>query len=75
MPNGLVEYDPARSPNHWLTSFYKDQIYSLTMKTTWDYTIANAYSKRPDYSQIAIDAMLSISGAKKGDNFMIWEQE
>ena len=40
------------------------------MKTTWDYTnLANAYLKRPDYSDIAIDAMLSISGSKEGDNF------
>ena len=38
------------------------------MKTTWDYTsLANAYLKRPDYSDIAINAMLSIAGAKGGD--------
>ena len=33
------------------------------MKTEWDYTtLADAYLKRPDYSQAAIDAMISISG-------------
>lgn len=32
------------------------------MKTNWDYTgLADAYLKRPDYSQEAIDAILSIS--------------
>ena len=32
------------------------------MKTNWDYTnLADAYLKRPDYSNTAIDAMLSIS--------------
>jgi ubiquinone/menaquinone biosynthesis C-methylase UbiE len=40
------------------------------MKTEWDYTtLANAYLKRPDYSDAAIDAMLAISGAEKGDKF------
>lgn len=40
------------------------------MKTEWDYTaLADAYLKRPDYANAAIDAMLSIAGAEKGDNF------
>jgi len=40
------------------------------MKTEWDYsTLANAYLKRPDYSDAAIDAMLSIAAAEKGDEF------
>lgn len=40
------------------------------MKTEWDYTtLANAYLKRPDYADAAIDAMLSIAGAEKGDKF------
>ncbi|MCB1733802.1 MAG: methyltransferase domain-containing protein [Gammaproteobacteria bacterium] len=40
------------------------------MRTEWDYTsLADAYLKRPDYSDAAIDAMLSISGAEKGDEF------
>jgi SAM-dependent methyltransferase len=34
------------------------------MKTEWDYTaLADAYLKRPDYADAAIDAMLSIAGA------------
>jgi ubiquinone/menaquinone biosynthesis C-methylase UbiE len=40
------------------------------MKTEWDYTtLADAYLKRPDYSDMAIDSMLSIAGAEKGDKF------
>jgi ubiquinone/menaquinone biosynthesis C-methylase UbiE len=40
------------------------------MKTEWDYTaLADAYLKRPDYSDAALDAMLSIAGVKKDDNF------
>lgn len=40
------------------------------MKTEWDYTLlADAYLKRPDYADAAIDAMLSIAGATKGDHF------
>jgi len=40
------------------------------MKTEWDYTsLADAYLKRPDYADAAIDAMLSIAGAEKGDKF------
>jgi len=40
------------------------------MKTEWDYTkLADAYLKRPDYADAAIDAMLSIAGAEKGDTF------
>lgn len=40
------------------------------MKTEWDYTtLADAYLKRPDYADAAIDAMLSIVGAEKGDKF------
>jgi ubiquinone/menaquinone biosynthesis C-methylase UbiE len=38
------------------------------MKTEWDYTsLANAYLKRPDYANVAINAMLSIAGVKKDD--------
>ena len=38
------------------------------MKTEWDYTeLAEAYLKRPDYAQEAIDKMLGIAGMKKGD--------
>lgn len=37
------------------------------MKTEWDYTaLADAYLKRPDYADAAIDAMLSIAGVKAG---------
>lgn len=40
------------------------------MKTEWDYTtLADAYLKRPDYADAAIDAMLSIAGAERGDKF------
>lgn len=40
------------------------------MKTDWDYTtLADAYLKRPDYADAAIDAMLSIAGAERGDSF------
>lgn len=39
------------------------------MKTEWDYTeLADAYLKRADYSDAAIDAMLSIAGVKEGEN-------
>lgn len=38
------------------------------MKTEWDYTnLADAYLKRPDYAQEAIDKMISIAGVQKGD--------
>lgn len=38
------------------------------MKTEWDYTnLADAYLKRPDYAQEAIDRMISIAGVKSGD--------
>jgi ubiquinone/menaquinone biosynthesis C-methylase UbiE len=40
------------------------------MKTEWDYTtLADAYLKRPDYANAAIDAMLSIAGVEKGNAF------
>lgn len=40
------------------------------MKTEWDYSnLADAYLKRPDYSDAAIDAMLAIAKVKKGDCF------
>jgi len=40
------------------------------MKTEWDYTtLANAYLQRPDYSDNAINAMLSIAEVKPGDKF------
>lgn len=38
------------------------------MKTEWDYTdLADAYLKRPDYSDDAINSMLKITGTKKGE--------
>ena len=38
------------------------------MKTEWDYTeLAQAYLKRPDYAQSAIDKMLATAGVKSGD--------
>ncbi len=38
------------------------------MKTEWDYTdLAEAYLKRPDYAQTAIDGMLETAGVKPGD--------
>ncbi|QYJ74142.1 class I SAM-dependent methyltransferase [Shewanella sp. FJAT-52076] len=38
------------------------------MKTEWDYTaLADAYLKRPDYAQAAIDAMVAIAGVNAGD--------
>lgn len=38
------------------------------MKTEWDYTnLADAYLKRPDYAQSAIDKMLETAGVKEGD--------
>lgn len=38
------------------------------MRTEWDYTnLADAYLKRPAYALDAINAMLSLSGVKKGD--------
>lgn len=38
------------------------------MKTEWDYTdLADAYLKRPDYAQEAIDKMLAAAGVKAGD--------
>ena len=38
------------------------------MKTEWDYTdLAEAYLKRPDYAQGAIDQMLEACGVQKGD--------
>lgn len=38
------------------------------MKTEWDYTnLADAYLKRPDYAQEAIDRMLSTAGVHEGD--------
>jgi hypothetical protein len=37
------------------------------MRTQWDYSeLAEAYLKRPDYSDEAIDAMLAIARAKPG---------
>ena len=42
------------------------------MKTEWDYTtLADAYLKRPDYADAAIDAMLSIAGAEKLTKFVM----
>src|SRR3954447_13572753 len=37
------------------------------MKTEWDYTVlADAYLKRPDYSEAAIDELLRVAGVTKG---------
>lgn len=37
------------------------------MKTDWDYTnLADAYLKRPDYADAAIDAMMAIAGIQSG---------
>lgn len=37
------------------------------MKTEWDYSdLAEAYLKRPDYADAAIDAMISTAGVKSG---------
>lgn len=39
------------------------------MKTEWDYTkLADAYLKRPDYAQEAIEQMLNLAQVKQGDN-------
>ncbi len=39
------------------------------MKTEWDYTnLADAYLKRPDYAQDAIEKMLETAEIKPGDN-------
>lgn len=39
------------------------------MKTDWDYsTLADAYLKRPDYADAAIDSMLAIAGAQREDS-------
>lgn len=39
------------------------------MKTEWDYTnLADAYLKRPDYAEEAIDKMLAIADIEEGDN-------
>jgi ubiquinone/menaquinone biosynthesis C-methylase UbiE len=38
------------------------------VKTQWDFTaLADAYRKRPDYADAAIDAMLAVMSARKGD--------
>lgn len=38
------------------------------MKTEWDYTeLADAYLKRPDYAQSAIEKMLTAAGVKQGN--------
>jgi ubiquinone/menaquinone biosynthesis C-methylase UbiE len=40
------------------------------MKTEWDYTtLADAYLRRPDYAEAAIDAALLIAGSEKRDKF------
>lgn len=40
----------------------------IIMKTKWDYgNLASAYLERPDYSSVAIDTMLSVSGTSKGE--------
>ena len=47
--------------------FGKNWKASPLMKTEWDYTkLADAYLKRPDYAEAAIDAMLAIAGVKSG---------
>lgn len=38
------------------------------MKTEWDYTeLADAYLKRPDYAESAIDKMIETAGVRQGD--------
>ena len=38
------------------------------MKTNWDYTeLAEAYLKRPQYSDQAIDQLMELSGVTRGD--------
>lgn len=38
------------------------------MKTEWDYTnLAEAYLKRPDYAETAIEEMIALTGIKEGD--------
>ena len=38
------------------------------MKTEWDYTnLADAYLKRPDYSEIAIDSMIKLTDIVEND--------
>ncbi len=40
------------------------------MKTKWDYSeLAEAYLKRPDYSDAAIDMMMEVAGVAAGSNF------
>ena len=47
--------------------FQPDEELLASMKTEWDYTaFADAYLKRPDYADAAIDAMLSLAGVRKG---------
>ena len=37
------------------------------MRTDWDYTsLARAHLKRPDYADIALDAMLAVAGLRRG---------
>jgi hypothetical protein len=44
------------------------------VNTEWDFTtLADAYLKRPDYADAAIDAMLSLAGIRKGSKFAMWE--
>ena len=46
------------------------------MKTEWDYTeLAEAYLKRPDYAQSAIDKMLAEAGIKKVMLHVMLERE
>ena len=43
------------------------------MKTEWDYTnLADAYLKRPDYAQNAIDKMIAQAGLKKAIWRVMW---
>lgn len=38
------------------------------MKTIWDYTaLADAYLKRPDYAEAAVDALLAVAAVEAGD--------
>jgi len=38
------------------------------MKTEWDYSeLAESYQSRPDYSEDAVNALLSIAKTKQGD--------
>ena len=42
------------------------------MKTEWDYTnLAEAYLKRPEYAESAIDEMLRLTGVQEGTGYVM----